>query len=635
MKRQQVFLIFITLFLFNNDVSFAQNEEIVFGKVSKSDLEMVKYEPEPDAEAVILAKVSQLRINSSDNFKATNRNYFRIKILDESGLRWGKFSFDYVAGYETITRIKAMVTYPDGKQYKLKRKDVIRTKYEDNWRRVEFELPNLVKGSIVEYMYDAIVEDAYPMEDFIFQYEIPVRYADFSYFISGEFKYSEHFVNEKYIQRKSKGYFVENVPSLKALPFTDHLENYRGRIKIQLQGYSDYFGINNEVWNPSWEDLFKEYINSELFGLQLSEAQRHNVLLEEAKDLISADIPLTEKIKKYASFIHENVKWDKTYSIYCEDDLDKKFLASEANATEMNLMLGALLKASEVPFRPVLVKLRSEGYIEKEDHNLEQFSYVILKINTDQGPVFMDASDVNKSVFGVREEGLNKHGLEVNTTIADFVEIEPGLSKEIVITDFYLDGRQMLGTVQLKSTGLNASLNRERIISGSFYQHWESLFRKTYPRAFIANAEFIGDDENKEELKLILDVEVNDAFDIFGDSLFLQPVFPLEISTESFSTTSRSHPVNFGYPQSLQCNFQLEIPENYKVVSIPESFHLIGENQMVEFVYAADLGEDKIQINQKITLNKAEYSAEEYPMLLEFLQTIEQKVGEKLVMLAK
>ena len=72
-KRQLLFSVLASLFLFSQN-SIAQKNPIKFGKIEKEDLEMQRYEKDPDAHALILCDYGSVRMD----YETTKEGYFLL-----------------------------------------------------------------------------------------------------------------------------------------------------------------------------------------------------------------------------------------------------------------------------------------------------------------------------------------------------------------------------------------------------------------------------------------------------------------------------------------------------------------------------------------------------------------------------
>ncbi len=221
--------------------AFSQVQLFEMGKIGVNELKNSNY---PDEPAVILAKISNLVIEELDGFMVTHKNYVRLKIQDSSAFDRANFVFDYYhkEGYERVRNIKGIITYPNGTQYELKNSDIERDRMDREWTRVSFNYPDVVEGSIIEYSYTINVTDVFPLEDFVFQYDVPVEYAEFTFNIEKVVDYDFEIINDTLLEPIRYGFVGKNIPAIKPDALIDNIDNYKGRI-ITYINQINYFKI--------------------------------------------------------------------------------------------------------------------------------------------------------------------------------------------------------------------------------------------------------------------------------------------------------------------------------------------------------------------------------------------------------
>jgi len=167
-----------------------------YGQVDIADLEMKQCDFEPDANAEVLFDVGKITF-SDDLLKITNEVHKRIKIFSEKGGKEANIRIEYFPGnqFEYIRGIEAeTINLVNGKPEVTKLdKKLIFTKVIDNSRsEIDFALPNVKPGSIIEYKYQWN-SAFYNMPVWFFQDNLPVRYNELKTSIPEVFYFREHF----------------------------------------------------------------------------------------------------------------------------------------------------------------------------------------------------------------------------------------------------------------------------------------------------------------------------------------------------------------------------------------------------------------------------------------------------------
>jgi len=95
MNRNSISTTIIVFFIGISTV-FSQKLDIKFGDISKADLEMKVYKPDPGADAVILSDVGSADlVIQGDDFKVLLVRNVRIKIINKNGLDYANVEIPY------------------------------------------------------------------------------------------------------------------------------------------------------------------------------------------------------------------------------------------------------------------------------------------------------------------------------------------------------------------------------------------------------------------------------------------------------------------------------------------------------------------------------------------------------------
>ena len=196
-----------------------------FGKPTKEELTMTAYAQEPDAEAVVLCRLTDVEYSvQTDGYLVDYHEKIRIKVLKPEGAKYAHVSIPYyilqqgvggvnnsqialrpqhvelmgavsaddvVSGsiseeiannyiHESIEDVKATAyNMEDGKTIKtrIKATDVVQEQVGEETWQARFTIPDVREGTVIEYEYTRHSELFYRLHDWQAQWEIPVAYA--------------------------------------------------------------------------------------------------------------------------------------------------------------------------------------------------------------------------------------------------------------------------------------------------------------------------------------------------------------------------------------------------------------------------------------------------------------------------
>ena len=203
----------------------ADDVNMKFGKPTKEEMQMTAYEADPEADAVVLCRLTDVEYIIQENgYLVDYREKFRIKVLKPAGTRYAKvvipytmnashgsnlgglkfsmFANQFVEGSgsteygfdagsmtteamgdysdESVEDLKATAfNLRNGKVVKsaLKKGDVVKTEIDEQHHQVAFTIPDVEVGTVIEYEYTIHSELFWLLHDWYAQCEIPVVYA--------------------------------------------------------------------------------------------------------------------------------------------------------------------------------------------------------------------------------------------------------------------------------------------------------------------------------------------------------------------------------------------------------------------------------------------------------------------------
>ena len=223
--KLNIFYLFILLFWPLYSVMAQDNVNIKFGKPTKEEMQMTTYAADPNADAVVLCRLTDVEYTvQTSSFLADYREKVRIKVLKPSGARFAKVvvpvkrhmsagdnvrglktngmslpkpdgssnsyfegegvsmteSVSDTDGDETVESVKATAFNMEGSKVvktSLKKSDVVTTKIDEHNYQTEFTVPNVKEGTVIEYEYTIHSQVFWELHDWYAQCEIPVVYA--------------------------------------------------------------------------------------------------------------------------------------------------------------------------------------------------------------------------------------------------------------------------------------------------------------------------------------------------------------------------------------------------------------------------------------------------------------------------
>ena len=156
----------------------AQDRARKWGDIPESDLKMTVYAKDSSASSVVLQDVGKLVMTLSG--KVSLYRSRRLKVLDERALDKGNLMIPYrdLKYVDDLRDLEVQVTAPDGTRHTVQPDNVFTEKISSRWSARKVFIPDLKKGSVIEYRYELRAGDMLTLNEWYFQEDIPVRWSE-------------------------------------------------------------------------------------------------------------------------------------------------------------------------------------------------------------------------------------------------------------------------------------------------------------------------------------------------------------------------------------------------------------------------------------------------------------------------
>lgn len=618
---------------------------------------MTVYEPDTSAAAVVLCHFGTVEYWLKSRWPKYKYSFHkRIKILKKTGYDYGNVQvlFRSIGKQEEFKFDKAQVRWPTGEVYKLKKKDVVEEKLDNEWSVAKLLMPKLTEGCIIEYAYDLVTEPRGSLRAWYFQEEIPVKwsefrialpsYLDFTYLLQGVDDMPKvkddprHMVfegNGKQCEILPNQFIFKNMPAYVREAYITSDEDCLAKVKFQLSEVLFFF--MPVKLNENWTEFGKMMAALPWFGQQyLDSTQTANAAKEILPQLPDA-VSRLDRAKALYRHVAENMQWDNvfTFSAQSMAPLDSVYAQRKGTSGEINLLLLALLRKDGFEANPVLVSTRTHGKPYSDFPMIDQFNHTLVQVVADSTTLFLDAVDPLRPPGYVELEAINGGGALLRGDTAYWVAIPPPNDA----TDFYkyeaslLENGDLRGKLKSTYKGYNALFERKRYTAEEKKNHWEERLLKKFP-ALVVDSSWHGDP------KLVansfydsLYFHADGAAQLSGDFIYLPTVFFSSFEENLFKEEKRRFPIDFSIPMLEQYQMRLKLPPGYKVESLPKSTKVALESNGGSFTYSIEKsGDSELNIHARLQIRQTIFSPEQYPALKNMMNMVGEKMGEMIVL---
>ena len=642
-----------------------------FGKPTKEEMQMTVYEAEPNADAVVLCRLTDVEYTvQNSGFLVDYREKCRIKVLKPSGSRFAKVVIPYqiamsvnnnigglktngkslpmpggssnsyfesegvsmtedifaAEGDEDLESIKATAFNMEGSKVvktSLKKSDIVKTKIDDHNCQVEFTVPNVKEGTVIEYEYTIHSQLFWQLRDWYAQREIPVVYAKLdmnipSYLI---FNIEDHGIqrltytctagsmNFKLVSdplaKQTKimtNHYVYIGRQLMSVPKDDYVWNtldYCAGITAELKQYR-LPGTAQMDYARTWEQIDEMILTSDDLGIRLNE---HSPLAHELKEAKIEEIAdLRQRAEAVFKLVMSKVTWNGKYTISPQATAETLKNQGGSNA-DINLLLIQSFNDVGLTAAPVMLRTRDQGALPYNFPALRKLSTFIVGVVMPGTNVYLDASSKNGYLNVLAEPLLVERARLVQ---------KKGKSAWVNL--------QKISKSQ-KSTIINAQLAADGTLTGTQTTRYEGLAAMNYRNAKGITA-FAPD--ATEETPFTRKGQTD------GNTIKICP-FPTIIADNPFTAESRKIPVEFHSLGSHRVVVNISLPDGYMVDGDQRNTTIITSDKGLEGRILTTTGDGKVQLSCQFSINKILHSEKSYADLHDIFDAVMKYTTDVLV----
>lgn len=646
---------------FNFFESSAQKPPIKFGDVSLEEVKMSQYALDSAATAVVLCDYgeSDLKYDQNQGFYLTFDRITRIKILTRDGYDHANFRIPLYTGQheyrEKLSGLK-VVTYNlvDGKikETKVSNNAVFQEAYNENYDIVKVAAADVREGSVVEITYKITTAYIHNLQDWAFQWTIPVVWSEYRAHVPDFFHYERymqgyitaHTHEEKYIPKAImlnakyrdprggtsfdqeridyKEYYLrlaaKDVPAFREEPYITTHEDFVSKINFELA----YVKFPNKPIEPvlgTWEEINKKLWEHSDFGGQL----KGNAFLGKIVETITAGAPTPEaKIAAIHDYVRRSVEWNGRNRIFAQSSLKKVLDEGKGSSADINLIMASMLAKAGFTVHPVILSTRDNGFIREAFPLLSQFNYTACVITVDGKNLILDATQKSLPPGVLPRNCLNGRGFVISGQGGSWIELNPTVkSRSIVSAELHFDEEG------------EAVYSLERVMEGYYaYESRASYLNngeEAYVKSLLAGRAWSIKEKSFEDPRDITkpfrekyEIVAEDEMEGTGDVLYIDPMLMNAERENPFKLEERQYPVDFGNPFEKILAFKLKVPPGYQIEEMPEGKVIMLPGNTARYAFNTTLTGDVLTVTSILSINKAIYTQVEYPNLREFFNQV-------------
>jgi hypothetical protein len=385
-----------------------------------------------------------------------------------------------------------------------------------------------------------------------------------------------------------------------------------------------------EYYSTTWEDVVKKIYESSSFGEELNKT---GYFKDDIDALISSVSDPTERALLIFDFVKSRVKWNNYYGYYTNDGVRKAYNDRVGNVAEINLMLTSMLQYAGLNANPVLVSTRTHGiplFATREGYN-----YVVTCVKfPDDTVALLDATDKYSVPNVLPFRVLNWQGrIVAENGYSELIDLYPkNMSTNSVMMMVKINEEGTLeGDYRSLKTSHRALSFRNSYSAADEDDYLEELENR-YGGIEVSDYEVKNDEDLSKPIQESYKLIKENQADIIGDKMYFSPLFYLKTSKNPFKLEKREFPIDFGYPSMTSQRVIVNIPDGYKIESVPESAVIALPDNLGSFNYKVMANEKSIHVSLTSEINQSIISPVYYQALKEYFNTFIQKEAEQVVL---
>lgn len=653
----------------------AQKPLMKYGKIDIETLKMSSYDKDTTAPALILGDYGETNVKLSldEGWYYVFTRHQRIKIFKKSAYDLANqkvYLTKYNSKSDRINGLKA-VSYnlENGKivESEMGKSAVFEEEVDNHNFTVNFTIPNVKEGSIIEYTYTIKSPYIFFIPDWSFQSEIPAVWSEYRVSYPEYFEYKKLqkgyllFNINEYTTKpvtisimsserpdpltgRSAGlstdkisysdqvyrYMINNVPAFYAEPYMNAVKNYVSSIEFELGAFNPPQGMTTNFYN-SWVKVNEELLKDDQFGIQL----KHSGFLKDYVNAIQASTPdsMIKMITAF-NFVKHRMRWNNANSFYVSKSLKDAFDKQTGNSADINLLLVLMLKELGLDADPVILSTRENGQLHPAQIMLNKFNYVIAKCTIGQKTYLLDATEKNCPYTLLPYRCLNGTGRIISNKKTDWIDLNSRQKYDYTsMFDLSIgtDGR-ISGSMNIVLNNYAALVYRNDILSKNSQEDYARDFENENPGVALSKLEIINLDSLYKPLVEKGNIEVSNACMVAGNLLTFNPMLFEQVASNPFKLPKREYPVDYGYPRQYKYVFQYNIPDGYSVEELPPDIYITLPEGKAKFISNVKLLGNKIFVNSILDIHNPLFGSEDYEALKEFYDKVVKREATMLVL---
>jgi len=598
-------------------------------------------EPAPDHNAPYeyLSREASIEFDETDRGIVVYIHYLnRIKVYSDDPIDQAEAALVGIPFYaseniERVTNLEGITWKGNGQFYRLNTENTRNAELNSRYRLIEFEMPEVEAGSVLEYKYTLERRYIEELPDFYLSDRVPVREAtlfmknaDFLRYdvieqnVDFELSYQEFevdtssipfvFTYERPDPVNIEVWSAEGIPAIDATSFISSIDDVRAKLKFQISE----FGLPRQPLDNSWE----------LIAAQLRRNSNPYDSIDENRDLISMELDQFSEVQSLIEmqdsifhYLNSIMQFNGTNTVYAEGSLDHVIDGRPADQAEINTLLLGMLREAGIDAYPLFISGREFGRINRSFPSLFQFNQMLVYSEIDGEEYIMDASFAHSLPDLISVNSFNNQGFLLRENDFNWIEINPRKSVFNLRVGIEGDLNQngtLNGIIRAETTGYpSREIRRSLAGAESESDIIKKIFLDIYPEAELSNSEIVVDELNPDNISIRASFEIPNYAVSFTDGLEYKPVIVGYLYQNPFESANRRVPITLDAPEQLFVNYRINLPDGAEVENLRgrQMTELPGAELREEY----SVSDTQLTYSFGVNIERKQFSSDDYSQL--------------------
>lgn len=627
---------------FDSDEILQERE--IFRKFGDIRPEQLRAEPNHDYPYEVLLREASVEFDEGERGIVAYIHYLnRIKVYTDDPVEQTEAALVGIPFYaadniERVTNLEGNTWKPNGEVVRFDEENTRTVELNSRYRIVEFEMPEVEQGVILEYKYTLERRYIEELPDFYLSDRVPtksaalyMKNADYLRFdviqqnVDFDLQFREFNVDTSSIplvftyQRPSpvnvEVWRASDIPAVDAASYISSIDDVRAKLKFQISE----FGLPRQPLENSWEFV----------AAQMRRTSNPYETVEENRLLIDQLSKRFTEIENQSvlqdsifRFVNLSAQFNGVNAIHADGNLSHVPEGEPADQAEINTLLLGLLQNAGIDARALYISSRDFGRINRSFPSLYQFNRMLVTSDIDGTTYVMDGSYAHSLPDLIPVGAYNEQGFVLSDQEFDWMNITPQKSvfnlDITIVAELDTEG-SLKGKLSAETTGYpSREIRRSRAGNRSNSEIVKEVFLDIYPDAKLNRTEIYINESDPNRIGLEADFEILNYAVSFSEGIEYRPMLVGYLYQNPFESTNRRVPITLDAPEQLSVNYQVELPESARSEQLRgrHSTELEGAQLKEEY----DVTSDLLDYSFEIKISRKEFSADDYSQLRRIYQ---------------